>query len=432
MSKLTDPTEQSPRELHTARALNTLALAGAGHAVGLSAQKTYSHLNPAAQAKVARAVPQVVRRTIGSVSSRIPRTPTAGKAAIAVGTAWTAGHLLEGAGDLMGRRSINANIRRASEGEQGIAKAYVSPQARGTGVGKRLDARDRSDLAVSAGLAGAGGAAVQGSKLVGQAALRQPTAARTLKLAQRSTDLKHYGKWALGGGIGLGAVTGLDMANQKRKGRLVKVDNTVGKANEVFPNPPTRGETAAIVAGGGLTSAGVTGLYAGHDSLRMGRTDGRKAMGLDFGDPERGRILHQGTKWAQQGRRARTAGAAATAIGLPLYAGGLKRSYDRHHQTVGKSLAEVGKDRRFDPEADRQRRLGTYSGLAAGGAIVTGDRAARTLKAVPATTKRTRSLALKAGEGRKGILLGAATAGLAGLAGASYKRGISERNQPWS
>jgi len=109
-----------------------------------------------------------------------------------------------------------------------------------------------------------------------------------------------------------------------------------------------------------------------------------------------------------------------------------------------KAAEGVGKARRFDPEADRQRRLGAYAGLAGGGALIVGDRAARE---VSTSTKRgfivdratgkkkavtARHVGFKPGRGKIGAGLTAGAAGLAALSAASYKRGISERNRPWT
>lgn len=114
----------------------------------------------------------------------------------------------------------------------------------------------------------------------------------------------------------------------------------------------------------------------------------------------------------------------------------------------------VEKARRYDPEADRQRRLGAYAGLAGGAAIVTGRSAAqqyegvrddgkpakkatKTTPAVPAKKGRLLGVRLKpdaagvVNRGRAGVLTGA-TLALAGGGLAAYKRGISQRNQPWA
>jgi hypothetical protein len=93
--------------------------------------------------------------------------------------------------------------------------------------------------------------------------------------------------------------------------------------------------------------------------------------------------------------------------------------------------------RRFDPEADRQRRLGFYSGSAAGLSALAGREAIRNFdtKVVTGPKGKTvthRGIYAKPGQGKKGLALGALTAGLGAVSAGSYKRGLSERNQPWT
>jgi hypothetical protein len=87
---------------------------------------------------------------------------------------------------------------------------------------------------------------------------------------------------------------------------------------------------------------------------------------------------------------------------------------------------KVSKARYFDPEADRQRRIGLASGALAGGALVAGGVARGKLKLV-------RNAGMY---GIKGTKRGwAATGTAAGLGAgsiASYKHGIDRRNQPWN
>jgi len=111
---------------------------------------------------------------------------------------------------------------------------------------------------------------------------------------------------------------------------------------------------------------------------------------------------------------------------------------------VARKFPEIGKARRFDPEADRQRRLGLYSGAALGGGIVTGTQVPRHFTVVKPGAKHgaglaTRKvgeesgrLATRYGHGKVGLTLAGATAGLGALAAGTYKRGISRRNQPYT
>lgn len=99
--------------------------------------------------------------------------------------------------------------------------------------------------------------------------------------------------------------------------------------------------------------------------------------------------------------------------------------------------------RYFNSEADRQRRLGTYAGVGLGAGAVMGAEAARRLEVSDATAdgvrptkgKMVRSRLKANGQpykkgGIAGLAVGSLVATAAGAA--AYKRGISERNQPWS
>jgi hypothetical protein len=79
--------------------------------------------------------------------------------------------------------------------------------------------------------------------------------------------------------------------------------------------------------------------------------------------------------------------------------------------------------RRFDPEADRQRRIGLYAGLGGGTALVLGAAGARRLKGSKVVIPK---------GGKKGLALLAAGAGAGALGAGAYKRGIELRNQPWN
>jgi hypothetical protein len=114
-----------------------------------------------------------------------------------------------------------------------------------------------------------------------------------------------------------------------------------------------------------------------------------------------------------------------------------RRSYQE--QMIGKPPPPswYGKARRFDPEADRQRRLGAYTGLAGGAGIVTGEFARRQyqLARLAGSSENKilhHAIGFKPGRTKAGLGLTAATAGLAGLGAAAYRRGVSARNQPWS
>lgn len=90
--------------------------------------------------------------------------------------------------------------------------------------------------------------------------------------------------------------------------------------------------------------------------------------------------------------------------------------------------------RRFDPEADRQRRIGAAQGALAGTAIVTGDRAARHFTTdVTNKGSHTIGVALRRGASKKKAAAWAAGAATSAAgAVAAHRHGVSARNQPWT
>lgn len=90
--------------------------------------------------------------------------------------------------------------------------------------------------------------------------------------------------------------------------------------------------------------------------------------------------------------------------------------------------------RRYDPEADRQRRLGLGAGAGIGTAAILGSQAAKryTLSLPEKNGKKLRGIAVRPGRGKAAAALtaGAIASGAAGAA--AYKRGLSERNNPWT
>ena len=120
---------------------------------------------------------------------------------------------------------------------------------------------------------------------------------------------------------------------------------------------------------------------------------------------------------------------AATAGGAYAFSGRKSSSSPELDPFTG-----LAKARRFDPEADRQRRTGLYAGAGLGGAAVAGQQAAHAgagllrgpgKKVVGVGFKNVKT------RGRAGALV-ATSAALGTLGVAAYRRGISERNQPWA
>lgn len=89
----------------------------------------------------------------------------------------------------------------------------------------------------------------------------------------------------------------------------------------------------------------------------------------------------------------------------------------------GKSLVDKAQ-RRFDPEADRQRRIGMYSAGGALGAVYLGDKARGQLAREGARVIKPK--------GKKGALLSLGALASGALGAGAYKRGVDVRNQPWT
>jgi len=117
-----------------------------------------------------------------------------------------------------------------------------------------------------------------------------------------------------------------------------------------------------------------------------------------------------------------------------------------------RKAAELEKrDRNFDAESDRQRRLGLFTGGAAGGSALLGLNAARGTRIIGATdeegmkaktskppkpapkgSQRGLAILAPADKMKRRIASGAGSVGLAALALAAYKHGQSENNRPWN
>ena len=174
----------------------------------------------------------------------------------------------------------------------------------------------------------------------------------------------------------------------------------------------------------------------------------------------RSKVIARAQNMKGVGRLVKNPRAAALALGggaLLLHGGELAgdaiSARSLHHQAkaseqgiakayVSPALRSTGRGqniekayRRFDPEADRQRRLGTYAGIAGGAGIVAGGVAAHGLKplgqAVVQDLKSMKSQGTLKRVRRGGLAAGAAL-GAFGLGAAAYRRGIQVRNQPWT
>ena len=106
-------------------------------------------------------------------------------------------------------------------------------------------------------------------------------------------------------------------------------------------------------------------------------------------------------------------------------------------QMLGTALVpeEISKRaRRYDPEADRQRRMGLYAGAGVGTSAALASQAAPRLAGLYDREKRTLKIPKLKGKSRGRTGLGLAALSAASGAGgvAAYRHGISRRNQPYN
>lgn len=290
------------------------------------------------------------------------------------------------------------------------------------------------------------------TRLAARAVRKVPGGSKTLALAPAAGWVGFHGaEWA-----------GDVMARRSINNQLVKPKEKVAKADPSgFGQRNSHGTSLISKAtkggwatddkkaqgslAGGLALAGSGSLLAVKGTQEANRAYGvarklnrtseiREAVGLGSVEGSHLRSQAKGVKKIGL-KHLRNAGAGVAAMGAGA-------ALVRHAGSYGEK--QVSKARRFDPEADRQRRLGAYSGLAGGAAIVAGDQARQTFrnevvgdaKATPdpLTGKKptSRLVGFKGGKSKRGLALTAATAGLAGVSAAALKRGVSERNASWT
>jgi len=233
------------------------------------------------------------------------------------------------------------------------------------------------------------------------------------------------------------------MARRSINGQLARTNSSKGKVGSMAKNDMTLiSKASGSVSGNGhgkSLSSGRTnrqraGTTAGLGAVLVGQTaatGGHLAMNNVLRDTAfvmhgqssktntdvAGDISRLHRKYKQL-KRFRGAGLAGIAGGGALiYA-------NRNKKVSGVEKAY----RRVDPEADRQRRIGMYSGLAGGGSLVAANRAANHIK----ITKPAGTSSINVRGNKKGALLATGAAALAGASVATYRHGISARNQPWT
>ena len=375
---------QSERELKTTRTLNTIATIGAGHALY---SMTPEKKREAARERLLKLTPEKTRPGARKILATLKQPELGGKLTTAgkvVAGGWLGLHSAELAGDIMARRSINnqlaqvqarknkGSVDSVKKNDQSMiskSEGYVSRNGHGKSlVDKAFSSKENTRETVL----------VPGYGYVNGSIRRRPATKN-----EKTT-----------GGFSGGAVGGI-------MGGLVATSH---------PRPTNK--VLAIGAGSGALAGAGLG-YAGSRHTREFYPDMRKHSGAK----------HRPGKYV-------TASEQAEAIRNTNYMAARQRQQER----VGKAY------RRFDPEADRQRRLGLYAGTGVGGSILAGGMAApnfSTKLAVKASGKEAkdivhRGIFAKPGKGKKGLGLAAisAASGAAGIG--SYKRGLSQRNQPWT
>lgn len=360
---------QSKGELKTARTLNTVAIIGATHPMYTAARNLASQAPEGVKAAAGRFVPKkavsAVRGGVDRVVTRNPGTKAAAKfaakhgkvAGAAAATGWLGFHGAELAGDVLGRRSINSQLRQKQAQEAGVKKAMTNNH-------KRMIAGGASSAALGAGV-----------------------------------------------GYFLAPVFETDRANR------VKVARTMGRGAFGAKNMKAfeRAERAAL-------------------SAEMKFAPHKAAATMLKKVPSRAR-------WVAGGAAAMGAFGAKSAVAKSIEQSFMSKAETAPVTGHGTSIEK----RYYDSEADRQRRIGMATGLLGGTSIVTGAAAANGVKAERGLSEAAggaRRAGVQAGYlipkganakkvlGRKaGLAAVAAASGVGAVA--SYKRGISRRNQTW-
>lgn len=370
---------QSTGELKTARALNTVATIGAGHA--LYAMTPEKHRLKIREGMLSVA-PKKVRPKLESGLNTLKQPEIGGKLGTAgkvVAGGWLALHGGELAGDIMARRSINNQLKQKqkNKGKVDFVKkndmtmiSKANGAVSNNGHGKALDA--------TGAIAVPGGAA-----LMYQAGKMNTKAKRATASANKYTESAATNK-----------------IKQKSSMKIAQK-----KLDKVFVPGVT---PAGFITDPETLKWSVRGYNHGVQATR---------------DTAKAKKMHGIAQKLKSSRNKYALGGATL-----ISAAGVERAYNS--KKVNKAY------RRFDPEADRQRRLGLYSGAAAGSGIVLGREAARNYK-VSGLDSASRAehglgIKLKPGLTKRGLGLTAAALGASVISAGSYKRGVSVRNQPWT
>lgn len=453
---------QSEKELKTARTLNTVATIGAGHALyAMTPEKK----RLAVRNKLLKVTPKSTRAGTEKFLNTLKQPELGGKLTTAgkvVAGGWLGLHSAELAGDVMARRSINNQLAQARNNNS------------------KVDTVKKNDQSMISKAEGAVSRNGHGSSLVEKKGVYAALSDYSDKNRQNKDEFLA----SRGGGryntIGSGTIGGLaggyigSEIGRKKAWKLTH-SNPSFDAVKLVSKPSKKN----IAIGAGIGAAGAAGLanienaqarhrHAKRTGVKKSLVDVAKAY---HGEPQVSKGLPSSVNYATSmsahtdgrlaaynyGRAAsrkiaelKKKGSAPRIIGMRVYdplesidssirSGKEARTYSREAIAgkEGKSsykASGVGKAyRRFDPEADRQRRAGLYTGLGVLGAGLAGREASNhfTTRAVIGQNKA-RGIVAKPGKGKIGLGLAAAS-GLSGaFAARSYKSGLSSRNQPWT
>jgi len=241
---------------------------------------------------------------------------------------------------------------------------------------------------------------------------------------KRAKALAGKNKWAVGGAVAGGALGAVDGAIRGQEYVNAAHRSGIQKSLvEVSKGLPSSVNTATMMSSH-TSDRIMANAYGKNVSSRVSAV--RNQAGKDTGPLS-------GLRAEQEAKRIRDA--KKTGIDLRSES---RRALDKPSKRAS-SFKEsgVGKAyRRFDPEADRQRRLGLYSGAAAGTGVVLGREAARnyTVSGLDSASRAKDGLGIKLKPGltKRGLGLTAAALGASVVSAGSYKRGVSARNQPWT
>lgn len=368
---------QSRGELETAKVLNTVATIGAIHPTYHAVRDLYRHKTPESRARIertlARPIPKKVKAGAASLKARASnlRIPKGSgkKAAVATTGAWLGLHSAELVGDVMARRSINSQI----------------------------------------------------------AQVKGPPVKKSLSTEQSLMSNSDYARRGTGVGLNL------------------------EKAWKGEPGDKRNTKYYLSFGAGALTAGGIAGaIPANRRIVRVGNKWGMRAAKNAYSrsDPDRGfTTLRAGLKaqYSTPGFKRMV----ATRAGASIAGGALGTTgYASYRRTKRKAAATPGfnavEKRHFNAESDRQRRIGAASGVLAGTSIVTGAAAMKGLQFRRGITNEAGRRMAGASLGylipkdanpkkllRNRAALAAAALATGGGAVASYKRGISQRNQTW-